>query len=485
LWRCHAGNGVLGRNGDFDCIALQECRLGPLNFETASVAHDVLLGKSEVKGEVRFPGAVVGGQFNCDALKLENPGKTALFCDGAKISGSVRLRDGFQAQGAVRFLGAHIGGRLICRAAKIQNKGGHALFFDVAKITGSVFLTEGFEAEGEVRFPAAQIGGDVYLSGGAFRCAMVSESVGATDPKAACNALSFARTRIAGVLWFGRAYPFLDKKPLIDGSIDLQGAQVTYLVDDPDFWPTRNVTAESLILSCYIHLDGFCYEKFIRTSKTDWKTRKAWLDRQRPSHLGEDFRPQPFEQLAKVLREMGHDSDARRIGHYKQSLLQKRRKLRSEPMSWIWGLVFGLTSGYGYRSHRLFVGLLAIWFACAWLYSIGAAHGGFAPKDPQIWTNADYQKACDANWMACGPVPGAKVSEINAFNAFTYSADMLLPAIDLGQRTGWVPMWRSITVQGVEWPAGTLRAVTWAENILGVSGVILIGAIVSGLIKRD
>jgi hypothetical protein len=67
---------------------------------------------------------------------------------------------------------------------------------------------------------------------------------------------------------------------------------------------------------------------------------------------------------------------------------------------------------------------------------------------------------------------------------------MLLPAIDLGQRSDWAPMWREIAVEvpylgPLTLPAGTLRAAAWAENILGVSGVILIGAILSGLIKRD
>ena len=85
---------------------------------------------------------------------------------------------------------------------------------------------------------------------------------------------------------------------------------------------------------------------------------------------------------------------------------------------------------------------------------------------------------------------GGKVGEIIAFNPFTYSADMLLPAIDLGQRSAWTPMWREIEValpgeRKVTLPAGTLRAAAWLENILGVAGVILIGAILSGIVKRD
>ena len=101
----------------------------------------------------------------------------------------------------------------------------------------------------------------------------------------------------------------------------------------------------------------------------------------------------------------------------------------------------------------------------------------------------DSQRAGEAG-LAGSLGAGGKVGEIIAFNPFTYSADMLLPAIDLGQRSTWTPMWREIKVTAplvgeVTLPKWTLRAVTWAENILGVTGLILIGAILSGIVKRD
>ncbi len=203
-----------------------------------------------------------------------------------------------------------------------------------------------------------------------------------------------------------------------------------------------------------------------------------------------------------MLREMGHDGDARRIGLLKASLLRPVRLRQAPwyfyPFVWLTGWSWGLTCGYGYRPHRLIVALLALWLTCGFLYQAGAAHGGFAPKDGQVWTSAIYNEACDKNWTDCATLKdadgrefkGGKVSEIIAFNPFTYSADMLLPAIDLGQRSAWMPMWREIKVElpwlgEVPLPKWTLRAVTWAENILGVAGVILIGAILSGIVKRD
>jgi hypothetical protein len=43
------------------------------------------------------------------------------------------------------------------------------------------------------------------------------------------------------------------------------------------------------------------------------RERIDWLSRQDPSQFGADFWPQPWEQCAKVLREMGHRSDARLV----------------------------------------------------------------------------------------------------------------------------------------------------------------------------
>jgi hypothetical protein len=279
----------------------------------------------------------------------------------------------------------------------------------------------------------------------------------------------------------------------VEGSIDLQAAHAFEFVDDRQSWPVAEVAAAGDKLPCHIHLDGFTYDRFAGVTKTDWQTRADWLMRQRPSHLGKEFRPQPFEQLIKVLREMGHDGDARRIAMIKECLLHKRKGFRKRPFAWSVSLLWGLSCGYGYRPHRLIVALLALWLGCGFLYQAGAAHGGFAPKDGQVWTSAIYNDACGKNWTDCAelkPGGGGKVGEIIAFNPFTYSADMLLPAIDLGQRSAWTPMWREIEValpgeRKVTLPAGTLRVATWIENILGVAGVILIGAILSGIVKRD
>jgi hypothetical protein len=310
---------------------------------------------------------------------------------------------------------------------------------DNARVAGDVSLSWGFLSRSEVVFRQCRIGGSFSCHGGTF----ISRKSRLGEPRA-------------------------------EYALNLSGTTIL----------------ESRPLPCVISLDGFTYTRLGGVSPTDAVSRKAWLSRQRVEHLSENFKPQPFEQLIKVLREMGYDADARRIAMFKQTRLQRRKKPWREPFAWIIGLLWGLSCGYGYRPTRLFVTLVALWLACGALFRVGVAHGGFAPRDGQVWTNSEYNKACDKNWTACEPVPGGKVSEIIAFHPFTYSADTLLPAIDLGQRSAWTPMWREIKVMLPylgEWtlPPGTLRAAAWAENLLGVAGVILIGAILSGIVKRD
>jgi hypothetical protein len=66
--------------------------------------------------------------------------------------------------------------------------------------------------------------------------------------------------------------------------------------DDEPSWPGQGS----------LDLDGFVYGGFFG-GPTDAPTRLRWLDRQG------QFKPQPYRQLAKVLRELGDDEGAKRV----------------------------------------------------------------------------------------------------------------------------------------------------------------------------
>jgi hypothetical protein len=121
------------------------------------------------------------------------------------------------------------------------------------------------------------------------------------------------------------------------------------------------------------------------------------------------------------------------------------------------------------------------------IYCVAARHCLFAPSDPQIWTQQDLTgcRPPTGNWTHC---PAAK--ELPPFRPFLYSADVLIPIVDMGQRKHWEPIRRKFLLPlpyGLKlpvpsWPLPWLVAV---ENVFGTLLVLLFGAIASGLVQRD
>jgi hypothetical protein len=67
----------------------------------------------------------------------------------------------------------------------------------------------------------------------------------------------------------------------------------------------------------------------------------------------QEFFPQPYEQLATVLRNSGLDEQARRVLIAKNE--QQRRFTNRFSQDWWWYNVFGWLIGYGYAPWRAFV----------------------------------------------------------------------------------------------------------------------------------
>jgi len=155
--------------GEFILLDFTGSQSGPINADSIQVKHDILMSDGfKAKGEVRLPGADIGGYLDCSGGKFENPGGVALNGAGLTTKGSVVLSAGFKAKGEVRLPGADIGGSLDCHRGEFENPGGYALSGDRLTAKGSVFLREGFKAKGEVRLPGANIGGNLECDGGEF-----------------------------------------------------------------------------------------------------------------------------------------------------------------------------------------------------------------------------------------------------------------------------------------------------------------------------
>ncbi len=469
-----------------------------LYCDGAKVTADVVLDERFLaEGEVRFRGAWIGGQLNCREGTFNNAGGDALYCDGAKVTGSVFLDERFSANGRVNFSGTDIGGQLVCNGGVFKNAKGEALSCDAAKVARDIFLSTGFFAEGEVRFRGAVIGGQLDCRGGHFSNKEPAQPSGEGELIVAANAVTLYGATVSGTLFLGHGAS-------IEGSVDLRGASAGEFEDGS--WPLKGGDADEPART--IWLDGFTYRRFAGTAPTDWQLRKTWLLGQPAYHVGQSFRPQPFEQLIKVLRDMGHDADARRIGWLKERLLRPVRVGKAarwaRPFVWLTGWAWGLSCGYGYRSHRIFVALLILWLGCAAAYKHAARQAIFIPADAQVWTQTWQErspaKECEANWVQCDAA-----KPYISFNPFIYSADVLIPVIDLKQRSVWMPTTKDLSIglphlgaielpylgtinlnfPTVHTPRWSVRALVWVENILGSLGILLYGALISGLIKRD
>ena len=430
--------------GLFSCsipagIRLRDARTRTLVFQgshTASIAADRLHADGSIflregfvaEGEVRLLGAKITGDLSCIGGKLENENGDALSADGAKIGGTVFLREGFSAKGGVRLLGANIRGNLDCTNGKLENEDGHALSADCANIGGNVFLSEGFSARGEVRFHRARIGADFDCRGGSF------ENAGG-------HALNLEGAEVKRALFMREGFSS-------KGGIILGLCSVAQLVDDKASWPGKGELV----------LDGFLYRQFagddVPTSAGD---RLVWLGLQ----PDKPFRPHPYEQLAKVLKDMGHNGEAKKV-------LIAREDARREfgDMPWLgkcWSGVLKWTIGYGYLPRRVLywvAGAVAIGFVLFWIsHSTGMM--------VQVKELAPVGEAATQQTQDCAP-----------FSPFLYSLDTFLPIVNLHQEQYWEPVPQGIWGSFIWWYLRIHILSGWGLTTLAVAGV-------TGLVRKE
>lgn len=216
------------RYAEIMAINLQGTWVHSMGADGVQVKKYIHLRKGfHASGEVRLPGARIGGNLDCDGGSFENPALPgapdsglALVADGAIVNGAVFLRNGFNAVGEVRLLGAQIGGYLDCMNATFRNppqgqfKGsGIALNADGMLVKGSVFLRTGFLADGEVRLLGAQIEGNLDCTNATI------SNPGRPDTSDGGHALNADRAVVEGGVFLRNGFR-------ADGEVRLLGAQI-------------------------------------------------------------------------------------------------------------------------------------------------------------------------------------------------------------------------------------------------------------------
>ena len=457
------------QNAELRNLYLVGTHTGPIYGDGMKVEGSVFLRygfKSE--GEVRLTGATIGGSLSCVDGQFIKTWATALSADGADIRGSVYLCYGFKAEGVVNLIGATIGGNLVCNDSQFINKGAIALSADGADIKGGVFLHNGFKAEGEVRLVSATIGRNLECLRGQFinKGAIALSTAGVNVQR---NVLLCGGFKAEGeVILIGATIDgyliWTDVNSPNDVTLYLRSASIRGLWDDKDSWPAPN--------NLFLH--GLVYNEIYEGSPRDAESRIDWLQRQK------GFWPQPYEQLAAVLRKGGQDEDARKILIAKNKDKARLTKLTFTEKCWY--RVFGRMIGYGYRPLKALWGVL-FFVVLGWiLFGIGYYRGFVTPQSESAYIKQN-------TGTAEGGTETRQLSDVYPrFNFLVYSFDTFVPLIDLHQAKYWLPNAKRgfvlLRIKGFSLhTGGLLRLYLWIHLTMGwvLSMLLVVG--LTGLVR--
>ncbi len=401
-------------------------------------------------GEFRMLNAKVGGDLGFRGATVSATGR-ALSLDKIVVEGNVSFanwtcpdgtEEAFHCEGAVNLLAARIEGDLDCQGADLAATD-ISLNLSTAKIRGHVYLRGGFRARGTLLMHSAEIGNSIDLSGAklteatsaiCLEAATVRGTVSICDQFSSHGRIEVQYSHIDGNLvcdnsrfaalycanmalkgdlqWTGIQEP--EKT-----SLWLNGASVKSVRDERESWPKQGD----------LHLDGFQYgELTLHTARTEAdrknnslgpehelrvEDRVAWLKRQPPSDLTE---PQPWMQLATVLRAKGDDDGGKQV-------VFELRRVKARASNPITRLPKVLFAKLQQQPLWIFLPIVLITTLATVLYGVAGAKGAMAP------TNKDAYVA----WSKGTPL----AASYPRFNPLVYSLENDLPLLKLGIDDKW------------------------------------------------
>lgn len=413
--------------GDLDCSGAKFIHAGgALSLDGAEIAGDVKFIKVEIKGRIGFPGATIGGDLDFEKTEITKGGvegeEDCIFtAEGAKIEGTVFFVNQFRVEGQVSLIGATVGGDLDFRSAEFHAPGSDAISAHRAKISGDVIFGDGFQADGEVSFYGAMIGGDLNCKDAKFSN-RGGDALSAESAKIERSVNLHKGLDLRGCLNLqnGELRRRLDLRGLStseETTLNLRSTAVGSIQDDEATWGS----ADSL------RLDGFTYERFHTEGPVEAERWIKWLQQQPRAR----FIPQPYEQLALVLRRMGHERDAKRVMIAKNQ--DRARFTKFGDQGWWWYNFFGRAIGYGYAPWRAFVGSLAMILIGFLLFSLGSNDLISPTKETA------YEKDAKGTFVVDARGKRLVSKEYPAFSPFFYSLEAFTPLLKLDQGVNWAP----------------------------------------------
>ncbi|MEU4164831.1 pentapeptide repeat-containing protein [Actinoplanes sp. NPDC026670] len=422
------GGGPSAEAGDMPSLYLNGARVtGRLALPYAEVAVPIGFEDCEFTEKIDFYGARLR-QVSFRGCQLRG-----IIASNAVFGANLRLLDS-RSEGTLQLVGATITNALLLDSTELIGPD-MALDGMRLRVGADVVAHHGFRSQGELRLTNAEVGGSLRLEGATLEnpggVALRAQDLRVGAIANFCEgfiadgsiSLSFAqvtsRLCLEGATLRGDASTRLDLRhvqtrdlvllPTVEppGRVDLSHAEVGVLRDDSDTWAAE------------MHLDGMRYESL--SHEDDQGKRLDWLRRD-----PRGYRPQAYGQLASVFHAAGREDDARGV------LLagEQRRRENLAPLGRLWGYLQDVTVGYGYRPGRAFAWLLTLLFVGTVVFQLHPPRAAEAAKAPE-------------------------------FVAVAYAADLILPVVDLGQQSNYLP-------QG---------ATAWLAYFLILSGIVLASTI--------
>jgi len=346
-------------------------------------------------GSVNLLGAQIRGDLDCDGADLAASG-TSLNLATAQIRGHVYLRNGFKSRGQLHMHSADIGNSIDLSGATLT-EAAIAVILQEATVRGTISICEGFASFGWIDVQSAQIGGNLVCDD--------------------CNLslLYCANMTLKGDLqWTGIRAPK-------STSLCLNGAIVKSLRDERESWPSPGG----------LRLDGLTYEELtLHSARTEINRQKRelgpehplkimdrieWLRLQPPSDQAE---PQPWMQLAALLKAKGDDDGAKRVIFELRSAQAKSSnkairvwkvlfaRLQQQPL-WVLALIALTTS----------LATCFFWFA--------SVRGAMAPTSKEAYIAWSTGSRMDTAYPK--------------FDPLIYSLENDLPLVKFGLDDKWAP----------------------------------------------
>lgn len=390
MTECRFEEDVVLPEARFTTLRLADCAIPRLAAARLRTEGDLHLPRCRFHGGIRLSDARIGTDLMLSQAVIHRDRHgMSLNADGLRVGQDLQA-DLVETHGEVRLRGARVGVSMSLRGARLVNPyTRHALNAPQLTVGRSLYLTpagvtglpgdppSGLTPPRGIRIRPFTCVGGIRLDDGRFGDALDLEGAcfGLTEEQE----LSLRRIHTPELR-------FLAERPG-GGRVALSGARVDNLVDRASSWPGPG----------RLHMGGFSYGNLVPRGRFTLAERLEWL-----AAATAEYNPEPYECLATVLRHGGEDEQAREV------LLAKHRHRRETlPLgAKLWGYAQDLAVGYGYRPGRA-----ALWMAFLW------AAGTFAfDRAPHLPLRPDEH----APW-----------------NPALYSLDVLLPVIDLGQKSFW------------------------------------------------